>query len=595
MAAAPASAAGTGVIGDLVWNDSDRNGIQNAGEAGIPGVTVHLQQQIAGAWVEVGTTTTNANGSYSFTLLDAATFRLRFELVDGMVFSPFRANPPGTSVSFARDSDVQDFATGLTAPVDLAPGQTNNTIDAGMYALPLELTKDVVGTPVVADDLTTSVAYDLTVTNTSPNPGLYDLSDTFRFPTAVTVTDVTTESVAPADLPLSATFDGAADPVLLTDQSIAGGATHTIRIVVDATVRRDISYDFRGCEELSSDWRTGFLNDAALTSYGNQLTASACASIDMPPNPLGAVSITKEVLDPDGVLAGASFDVSYAVFQPGDDGVPIYELDLLADEPQLITGLPVGTRISFNEPTATLPTLPTGYTWNEAVFAPGASVTVETACTTESCEAEALPVTLTNSYTAPETPATGGFTITKVVEGDGVVPADTAYSFAYTLGDAAPVTVEILAGEPLEVADVPAGTVVTLAEGELPDVDGVAWGEPSFAVDGVVSGADAELTVTAGERVAVVLTNTADLAENPTTTPSPTDPTTTEPPTGPATGPSDPAGPGAGSQGPGPGAGTGGLVVTGADTAVGGVLAGLLLVAGAGAALLRRRLEAARG
>lgn len=75
VAAAPASAAGTGVIGDLVWNDADRNGIQNTGEVGIPGVTVHLQQQIAGAWVEVGTTTTNANGGYSFTLLDAATLR----------------------------------------------------------------------------------------------------------------------------------------------------------------------------------------------------------------------------------------------------------------------------------------------------------------------------------------------------------------------------------------------------------------------------------------------------------------------------------------------------------------------------------------
>ncbi|PWD50861.1 hypothetical protein C8046_09560 [Serinibacter arcticus] len=570
---APASAADTAVIGDKVWNDVNRNGRQDAGEPGVGAVTVTLYA--ADGTTALRTATTNAVGSYSFGALPAATYVVGFALPQGLVFTTPRA--PG--VPFFVDSDA-DPVTGLTLPIEMSEGLTNNTIDAGMSTLPLELTKEVVGIPVVADDLTTSVTYELTVTNTGLTPGRYDLSDTFRFADAVSVTDVTTESISPAGLPLSATFDGAVDPVLLTDQSIDGGATHTIRIVAEATVARDVSYDFRGCEQLDPEWRTGFLNDAALTSSGIELQASACAGIVMPPNPLGAVSITKEVLDPDGLLAGASFDVSYSVVLPGSDAVQSYELDLLAGDPQVLTGLPVGTRVVFAEPATTLPTLPAGYAWNEAAFSPASGVTVETPCTTETCEAEALSVTLTNSYTSPQAPASGGFTVTKVVDGDGAVPADTIYSLTYTLDDAAPVTVEITAGEPVAFDDVPAGTVVTLTEGALPDVDGVTWGEPAFVVDGVASGAGARLTIPADDTVAVVLTNTADPDDDPSTTPSSTGPTTTPPPGTPGSG-----GPSAGATSR---AGTG-LAATGADTVALGAAAGVLLLAGAALAARRRR------
>jgi hypothetical protein len=52
-------------IGDTVWGDSNGNGVQDAGEAGIAGVTVTLLDA-AGNPVPNGTATTDANGNYFF-------------------------------------------------------------------------------------------------------------------------------------------------------------------------------------------------------------------------------------------------------------------------------------------------------------------------------------------------------------------------------------------------------------------------------------------------------------------------------------------------------------------------------------------------
>src|SRR5439155_1097798 len=48
----------TGQIGDFVWNDLNDNGVQDAGEPGIAGLTVTL------SGTSSGTTVTNASGGY---------------------------------------------------------------------------------------------------------------------------------------------------------------------------------------------------------------------------------------------------------------------------------------------------------------------------------------------------------------------------------------------------------------------------------------------------------------------------------------------------------------------------------------------------
>ncbi len=111
-------------VGDKVWNDLNNNGIQDAGEPGIPGVTVTLYA--ANGTTVVATTTTDALGNYLFTNLDAGSYVVGFSgLPTGYVFS---SKDAGTDDS--KDSDA-DTGSGKTAPFTLAPGEINLTIDAG--------------------------------------------------------------------------------------------------------------------------------------------------------------------------------------------------------------------------------------------------------------------------------------------------------------------------------------------------------------------------------------------------------------------------------------------------------------------------------
>ena len=112
-------------MGDLVWEDSNANGVQDAGEAGLANVTVEL---LRGATV-IATTTTDASGHYSFSDLVPGTYSIAFGPPSGYRFS--NASQGNSS---AADSDVTHPSTGQTEPFTLSSGQTNNDIDAGVYA-----------------------------------------------------------------------------------------------------------------------------------------------------------------------------------------------------------------------------------------------------------------------------------------------------------------------------------------------------------------------------------------------------------------------------------------------------------------------------
>ncbi len=61
----------SGTIGDTVWFDEDKDGIQDSNEEGVSGVTIRLTNQDTGA---VSTQVTNANGRYLFAALDPGTY-----------------------------------------------------------------------------------------------------------------------------------------------------------------------------------------------------------------------------------------------------------------------------------------------------------------------------------------------------------------------------------------------------------------------------------------------------------------------------------------------------------------------------------------
>ena len=121
-----------GSIGDRVWNDLNRNGLQDSGESGISGVRVEL-------WVDsdnngshdtlVTTTTTNSSGNYSFTGLNTSKrYVVKFFLPTCFVFTT-----PNVGSNDAIDSDVTVFSYGGTDLISLATNRNTVDVDAGMY------------------------------------------------------------------------------------------------------------------------------------------------------------------------------------------------------------------------------------------------------------------------------------------------------------------------------------------------------------------------------------------------------------------------------------------------------------------------------
>jgi hypothetical protein len=133
--------AGLGALGDKVWYDLDNDGIQDAGELGVAGVTATLQRDNNGdgdftdLGETVGTTTTNALGEYSFTNLALGSYRVIFSnMPNGFIISP--SNAGGND---AADSDGDNGGTTITSGVTsttgvyvVGPGQENLTVDLGI-------------------------------------------------------------------------------------------------------------------------------------------------------------------------------------------------------------------------------------------------------------------------------------------------------------------------------------------------------------------------------------------------------------------------------------------------------------------------------
>ncbi|NEQ39976.1 MAG: hypothetical protein F6K40_28535, partial [Okeania sp. SIO3I5] len=115
-------------LGDFVFEDSNANGIQDAGEQGIAGATVNLLADMDGdGEIEDGeivdTTTTDANGNYDFTVI-AGEYKVQFETPDGFDM----ASPANQGNDDTKDSDgpISDVIT-------LEPGENDPTIDAGFF------------------------------------------------------------------------------------------------------------------------------------------------------------------------------------------------------------------------------------------------------------------------------------------------------------------------------------------------------------------------------------------------------------------------------------------------------------------------------
>jgi|GEM_PF-6105741 len=116
-------------IGDFVWLDANKNGIQDNNENGVAGVTVSLRNSSGSV---VATTQTNNEGKYSFTQLEPGSYSLLFVTPNGYTLSSQDAGNDNS-----KDSDVT--SNGTTAATTLAPNENDTSWDAGIFVSPASI------------------------------------------------------------------------------------------------------------------------------------------------------------------------------------------------------------------------------------------------------------------------------------------------------------------------------------------------------------------------------------------------------------------------------------------------------------------------
>ncbi|MBB63556.1 MAG: hypothetical protein CMO81_00650 [Waddliaceae bacterium] len=112
-----------GSIGNRVWEDLNNNGLQDSGENGIEGITLHLLDADSSAILE--TTTSDTNGLYSFSA-EPGEYRVEIVLPLEYNLSPI---DQGADDSIDNDFSEFDFRTDT---ITLSSGEIQDTWDAGL-------------------------------------------------------------------------------------------------------------------------------------------------------------------------------------------------------------------------------------------------------------------------------------------------------------------------------------------------------------------------------------------------------------------------------------------------------------------------------
>jgi uncharacterized repeat protein (TIGR01451 family) len=232
-------------VGDLVWLDVNRDGLQTTGEPGIPGVTVNLLQN----GKVIATTTTDASGYYGFDNLDPSTaYTVQFVVPTGKTVTTKDAggdasNSPTTDLT---DSDAAaDGLVPFTTPADgvnsVAPRKADNPgIDLGLVTqINLTLAKTVLTLGPVRNGA--ELTYTLTPHNDGPVAALAGWSVTDVLPAGMTLVSISGDGY---------TCDATTDPtkpVCVAGAGLgagAGGAVVTVvtKVTIDSGNLKNVAY-----------------------------------------------------------------------------------------------------------------------------------------------------------------------------------------------------------------------------------------------------------------------------------------------------------------------------------------------------------------
>ncbi len=124
---------GTGSIGDYLWKDENKNGLQDVGETGLTGQSILLKN--AAGTITLAAATTDANGKYRFDNLIPGSYSIKFPGINAMTPAPTLV---GSNLAINSKPDH----TTMSYAVTLALNETNFNVDGGYQSatiLPITL------------------------------------------------------------------------------------------------------------------------------------------------------------------------------------------------------------------------------------------------------------------------------------------------------------------------------------------------------------------------------------------------------------------------------------------------------------------------
>jgi uncharacterized repeat protein (TIGR01451 family) len=269
-------------VGNFVFWDLNKNGIQDPSEPGAANVTVQLLQNGA----VVATTTTNPQGVYDIDNLVPGSYSLKFITPNGAIFTTQNAggNP-------ALDSDPN--ASGATGTFTLASGQDDTTHDAGLVPVDLSITKTV-------DQPTAAVGSNVTFTITITNGSNYSPA------TGVSVSDVLPAGLTfvSANAASGTSFNSSSG--VWTIGNLASGASKSLTMV--ATIASGGSKTNNAHVNEADEPDVGSPHDASATvtppgAVGNLVFWDLNKSGTQDPSEPGAANVTVQLLQNGSIVA----------------------------------------------------------------------------------------------------------------------------------------------------------------------------------------------------------------------------------------------------------------------------------------------------
>jgi uncharacterized repeat protein (TIGR01451 family) len=240
-------------LGNRIWNDLDRDGIQDANEPAIANVIVHL---FKGGQL-VGTTTTDATGQYLFNaanVSDGIVPNMAYEIrVDKFQLALLStglspANTDNSANGDQRDSDaVMNGSDAVIALTTGAAGSNDHSYDIGFFAerVDLSLVKTVSGGPYAPEQ---NITYTLTVSNATNCTS----AGVFAGPCS-TATNVTISDAFPSQLTFVSANPAAAFNAATNTWSVgtlAPGASATLQIT--ATIKLGVTGNIRNYAQVQT-------------------------------------------------------------------------------------------------------------------------------------------------------------------------------------------------------------------------------------------------------------------------------------------------------------------------------------------------------